>query len=82
MEKKKNTSPPKKYKCITKIGNNDDGTAKCVKYSVSDLISYTNFLDKNYPTWVWTKVYSNLGHNKRDELLYYKPDSKPTKKTI
>ena len=47
----------KKYKIITKIGNNADGSANCVKYNCSDLISYCRFLDTKYPHWTWSNVY-------------------------
>jgi hypothetical protein len=47
----------KKYRVITKVGNNPDGSARCVRYRCSDLISYCVFLDKNFPFWTWTNVY-------------------------
>jgi len=47
----------KKYRVITKIGNNSDGSAQCVRYRCSDLVSYCRFLDKTFPSWTWTNVY-------------------------
>lgn len=47
----------KKYKVVTKIGNNTDGSAHCVKYNCSDLLSYVRFLNEKFPTWTWTNVY-------------------------
>jgi hypothetical protein len=48
----------KKYKVIAKVGNNENGTAKCVKYNVNDLVKFSQFLDKQFPTWRWFNVYS------------------------
>jgi hypothetical protein len=48
----------KKYKVVAKIGNNENGTAKCVKYNVNDLVKFAEFLDTKFPTWTWFNVYS------------------------
>lgn len=48
----------KKYKVIAKVGNNENGTAKCVKYNVNDLVKFSQFLDKQFPAWTWFNVYS------------------------
>jgi len=49
----------KKYKAIVKIKNNPDGTAHCVKYRVSDLKKFTQFLDEKWQDWKWFNVYLN-----------------------
>ena len=47
----------KRYRVITKIGNNPDGSARCVKYHVNDLVKYAAFLDREWPSWTWSNVY-------------------------
>lgn len=42
----------KKYKVIAKVE-----TDKFVKYNVNNLLLFTSFLDKNFPTWRWFNVY-------------------------
>ncbi len=59
---------PKRYKIIAKIENNPDGTARCVKYRVTDLKKFTQFLDKKWAGWKWFNVYSNSGVNKGKQL--------------
>lgn len=55
LNKKENK--PKKYRCIVKIGNNPDRSAKCVKYRSNDLLKFTKFLDSKFPSWTWFNVY-------------------------
>ena len=57
FKKNKRKSPPKKYSCIVKIGNNPDKTAKVVKYRTSNLLNFTNFIERKFPTWTWFNVY-------------------------
>jgi hypothetical protein len=55
----------KKYRCITKVACkptcNDTSCIECkelfVRYHVNDLLKYTEFLDKQYPTWRWTNIF-------------------------
>jgi hypothetical protein len=49
---------PKKYVCTVKVGNNPDGTAKCLKYRLNDILKFTMFLDRKHPEWKWFNVYS------------------------
>jgi hypothetical protein len=79
---KKKDNKPKDYVCITKIGNNEDGTAKCVKFRTSDLLNFTGFLDTDYPTWVWMKVYCNIGAQKGSQLGYFTRANRPTERKI
>lgn len=67
----------KKYKVITKIANNPNGTAKCVKYNCSDLISYCEFLDKKFPEWTWSNVFCKESKSRLGSFTKY---SRPTKK--
>jgi hypothetical protein len=48
----------KKYRCIVKIGNRDNGSAHCLKYHVNNLLKFTAFLDEKHPDWRWYNVYS------------------------
>lgn len=67
----------KRYVVITKIGNNPDGSAICVKYHVNDLLKYADFLDKKYPTWTWSNVYDKTtGVQLSNFTKYKKPASK------
>lgn len=73
---------PKKYKVIAKIKNNPDGTAKCVKYGVSDLIKFCQFLDKNWKGWTWFNVYSNQGSNKGIQVASFTKHKRPVSKFV
>ncbi len=42
---------PKRYKIITKIENNANGTTRCVKYRVTDLKKFSQFLNKMWAGW-------------------------------
>jgi hypothetical protein len=57
MKKTKRKSKSKKYTCIAKIGNNLDLSALCVKYRLDNLIKFSVFLDRKYPTWTWFNVF-------------------------
>jgi len=67
----------KKYRVITKIGNNLDGSAHCVKYNCSDLVSYCRFLDMKYPSWTWTNVFDKQSSAQLGNFTKY---SRPTQK--
>ena len=54
---KKTANKPKKYSCIVKIGNNPDKSAKCVKYRLNDLLKFSQFLDRKFPTWTYCNVF-------------------------
>ena len=47
----------KKYICICKIGNNPDGSAKCIKHHVNNLLKYVEYLDKQWADWRWFNVF-------------------------
>jgi hypothetical protein len=48
----------KKFKFIVKVGNNEDGSAKCLKYRDNDLKKFTQFLDREHKGWRWFNVYN------------------------
>jgi len=73
---------PKKYKVIVKVNNNPDGTAYCVKYRVSDLLKFTQFLDEKWGEWKWFNVYSNLEINKGRQLANYTKFKRPKTKFV
>lgn len=56
----------KKYRVIAKIGNNIDGSAKCIKYNVNNLVRFALFLDKEFPDWRWFNVYDKETGNQID----------------
>lgn len=73
---------PNKYAVIVKVKNNTDGTAHCLKYRVTDLIKFTQFLDKNWTAWKWFNVYSNTGINKGEQLANFTKNKRPESKFI
>ncbi len=68
---------PKKYKVIVKIKNNPDGSAHCIKYRVTDLLKFTQFLDKTWSEWKWFNVYENLGVNKGNQIANFTKNNRP-----
>lgn len=80
--KVKKAKVSKIYVCICKVGNNPDGTAKCIKHRLNDLLSYVRFLDQYHPTWTWFNVYSNTGANKGQQLASYTKHNRPVGKKI
>jgi hypothetical protein len=72
----------KKYTTIVKIKDNVDGTAHCLKYRVNDLLSFTKFLDTNWPNWKWYNVYSNELENKRVQLANFTKNNRPKSKSL
>ena len=68
---------PKKYKVIVKIKNNPDGSAHCIKYRVTDLLKFTQFLDKTWSEWKWFNVYENLGVNKGNQIANFTKGNRP-----
>ncbi len=73
---------PNKYAVIVKVKNNPDGTAHCLKYRVTDLIKFTQFLDKNWAAWRWFNVYSNTGINKGEQLANFTKNKRPESKFV
>jgi hypothetical protein len=70
-----NKSPQqKKYKCIAKVGNE-----KFVKYRLSDLISFANFLDREWKDWRWFNVYDK---QTGEQLANYTRNNRPPRKHI
>ena len=72
----------KKYIAIVKIKNNEDGSAKCVKYRFDNLLKFTEFLDKKWSEWKWYNVFSNRGNNKKTQIANYTNRNRPTKKYV
>lgn len=72
----------KKYVAIVKVGNNPDGTAKCVKYRFDRILKFLPFIDREFPDWRWMNVYSNKGENKRMQLASYTKKNRPVSDEI
>lgn len=71
---KRNRGKSKKYVCIVKIGNNQDKTAKCVKYRLNDLSKFVSFIDKKFPEWSWFNVYlKETGEQKMSFTKFNRP---------
>jgi hypothetical protein len=73
---------PNKYVVIVKIKNNPDGTAHCVRYRVSNLIKFTQFLDKKWVAWKWFNVYSYTGIYKGVQLANFTKDNRPGSRSV
>lgn len=73
---------PKSYVAITKIGDNKDGTAHCVKYRFNDLLKFTIFLDTKWPEWRWYNVFSNKGNDKGQQLSNFSNKRRPLRSKI
>ncbi len=73
---------PNKYKVIVKIKNNANGSAHCVKYRVSDLMKFTEFLDKKWAAWKWFNVYANTGVNKGVQLANFTNNKRPVTRFV
>jgi hypothetical protein len=73
---------PKKYKVIVKIKNNPDGSAYCIKYRVTDLLKFTQFLDKTWSEWKWFNVYENLGMNKGNQIASFTRNDRPVSRFL
>lgn len=73
---------PKKYIAIVKISNNQDGSAKCIKYRFNDLIKFTSFLDEKWSGWKWFNVYSNRGADKSEQLANFTKNKRPVSKFV
>jgi hypothetical protein len=80
--KKQGANVPKRYTAIVKIGNNPDGSAKCIKYRFGDLIRFTAFLDEKWTNWKWFNVYSNNGVNKGEQLASFTKYKRPVTKLV
>lgn len=81
-KRKGSSRKPKRYVCICKVGNNPDGSARCIKHRLDNLLSYVKFLDREHPTWRWFNVYANRGSNKGEQLGSFTVNRRPESKKI
>jgi hypothetical protein len=72
----------KKYRVIVKIGDNADGSARCVKYNVNDLVRFAAFLDVSWPGWRWFNVYAYQKGNPGPQLANFTNRSRPAKRHL
>jgi len=79
---KKKIKVPKRYAAIIKIGNNPDGSARCLKYRFNDLIKFTKFLDEKWSEWLWHNVYYNKGENKGKQAGNFTKHKRPVTNRI
>lgn len=61
----------KRYICIAKVNTN-----KFVKYRLNNLLSFTSFLDKQYPKWRWFNVYEK---ETKKQLASFTTKNRPDK---
>ena len=67
----------RKYAAIIKLGNNPDGSAKCLKYRFDNLTKFIKFLDQKWPHWLWFNLYSNKGTDKGTQIGNYTKYKRP-----
>jgi hypothetical protein len=79
---KQQKTKPKRYIAIVKIGNNPNGTARCLKYHFDDLLKFTNFLDTKWKEWKWFNLFANRGENKGIQLGNFTKNKRPKKRQI
>jgi hypothetical protein len=72
----------KKYRVIVKIGDNADGTARCVKYNVNDLVRFASFLDVSWPAWRWFNVYAYQKGKPGVQLANFTNRSRPASRHL
>lgn len=79
-----NNKPDHKYRVIAKITGKkaDNGNDQCVKYGTSDLISFTDFLDRKYPEWCWFNVFRYVRGGKGERLASFTKYKRPTTRSI
>ncbi|MBT34192.1 MAG: hypothetical protein CMO01_31395 [Thalassobius sp.] len=64
----------RKYRCIAKVSGE-----KFVKYNTSNLLDFTDFLDKKYPNWRWFNVYNKKS---RKQIGSFTKKRRPDQKNI
>jgi len=69
------------YICIVKVDDNPDGSAKCLRYHTSNLLSFVDFLDEKWPTWRWFNVYDHK-FRKGKLIANYTKNDRPAFKRI
>ena len=62
-----------KYKVIAKITED-----KFVKYHTTNLLSFVNFLDAQFPTWRWLNVYNK----EKVQIANYTKFNRPKSPTV
>lgn len=67
----------KKYKVIAKI-NND----KFVKYNVNNLITFSNFLDREFGGFMWFNVYTYVKGGKGEQIANYTKNNRPNTRHV
>jgi hypothetical protein len=64
----------KKYWVIAKVGND-----KFVKYRVTNLERFTDFLDKNFYDWRYFNVYEYKRDQTGEKIASFTKNNRPTK---
>lgn len=64
----------KKYEIIAKVENE-----KFVKYNCSDLVKFTQFLDKDFPDWRWFNVFDKKTKN---QIANFTKNNRPYSKWV
>ena len=88
MDKPKRANVPKRYTIIVKV--NEDilpgNQPNCKKWHDNDLLKFLKFLDRDWPEWVWFKVYSNnqklTGRPEKEQLGYFNKNNRPLTRYI
>ncbi|AXH78163.1 MAG: phenazine biosynthesis protein [Bacteriophage sp.] len=80
--KKRNHGQHSRYLVICKVGNNVDGSAKCVKHRCKDLLKLVQFYNTSFPDWRWFNVFSNDGPDKGQQLASFTKNRLPTRSSV
>lgn len=64
----------KKYIVIAKVGND-----KFIKHHVSNLLLYTNYLDKNWSDWRWFNVFDK---KTKEQITSFTKNRRPNKSFV
>lgn len=73
----------KRYRVIAKVHRSIPGKPdRCCKWKVNDLISFTRFLDKNYPDWQWFNVFKYAPGDRGQQLASFSKYNRPTSRSI
>ena len=66
----------KKYTCIVKTGDPELGSDGFVKYRLTNLMKFVEFLDKKYPKWCYFNVFDK---QTKEQLTSFTKNNKPTR---
>ena len=73
----------KKYRVIVKVSPAkvpETGKDHCCKYTVTNLLTFTAFLDRKWPEWCWFNVYEYTHSGNGEQMGCFTKNRRPTQK--